>query len=217
MKTHSPPDANGGLTLIEILVILAVLAIALAMILPMQSRPDRNPLAACLNHTKQIDLAFLMYAEDNNHKFPIRTSITNGGTMEFLARNQTFPHYQRLSGFIFDFGVFVCPSDKTRQAASSYVTLTDTNLSYFLNADFPINNPSQSVLCGDRALQVNRQPINHGTLTFATNSVIAWTSELHPRRSALGFLDGHSEGPLTTDLNSIFQRQAIAAMRLSVP
>jgi hypothetical protein len=119
------------MTLIEILLVLLVIAIAAAMILPMATQPHIGGGPSCFSNLKQIDLGFLLYAEDNHGKFAIQTSVTNGGTMEFLERNQTFPHYQKLSSYIPYTGVVVCPTDKTRHAPNSYQNLSDTNFSYF--------------------------------------------------------------------------------------
>jgi prepilin-type processing-associated H-X9-DG protein len=158
-----------------------------------------------------------MYASENNGKFPIQTAVTNGGTMDFLERDQTFPHYQKLSVYLLNTGVLVCPADKNRRAPDSYKNLTDTNISYFLNADVSTNNPTASIMLGDRNLEANGQPIGHGTYTLATKMNLGWTRELHPNGGALGFADGHAEFCRGADLDSAFQRQGLASIRLSVP
>jgi prepilin-type processing-associated H-X9-DG protein len=217
MKRVSSDSTNRAMTLIELLVMVAVVALAIALFLPRGG--DRVPAAivGCMSHLKQIDLGFFMYAEDNQHKFPIQVSITNGGTMEFTERGQTFPHYRKLATYLDNLDVLRCPADKIRRDASSYQTLTDSNLSYFLNADVSTNNPTVSILAGDRNLAVNDRPVSAGLFTLATNMDLSWTRELHKNAGGLGFADGHAEMNKTANLNRIVQRQNLAVSRLSVP
>ena len=219
MKRLPKHAANRAITVLEVLVVIAVIAMVAAMVLPMRYVPDKTPSTACLSHLKQIDLGFLLYAEDNAGKFPMQVSITNGGTMEFLNRNrnQTFPHYQKLSQYIRDMDVLKCPADKNRQAAANYAELADSNLSYFLNTDVSTNNPAESILAGDRNLQANGQPVSAGLFTLTTNLDMSWTRELHLNFGGLGFADGHAEFSRKTNLNSLVKRQNVASSRLSIP
>lgn len=177
--------------MIEVLVVLAVVVILIAMVLPMRRTPKRPSRSFCMNNLRITGIDLMVYAEDNHGKFPIQVSITNGGTMEYLDRNQTFPHYQKLTADTNLLRFLVCPADKTRKAAASFTTLADTNISYCLNADVSSNNPVQSIMIGDRYLQVNGQPVPHGTLVLNTNMDVAWTPEFHQGGGVLGFADGH--------------------------
>ena len=145
----------------------------------------------------------------------MQTSITNGGTMEFTARDQTFPHFQKLAGFGVNPSMFICPDDKKRRVAGSFAQLADTNLSYFINTDVKSN--STSIMTGDRHLKANGQPVGHGMFTALTNMDLSWTTELHRGIGILGFADGHAQISRATNLNTFFQNQGSAAARLSVP
>lgn len=58
-----------GLTLIELLVVIAVIAILAAMLLPAFSKANAQGIL-CLSNQKQLTLAWLMYADDNEGNLP---------------------------------------------------------------------------------------------------------------------------------------------------
>src|SRR5450759_2809652 len=63
--------ATRGFTLIELLVVIAIIAILAALLLPALARAkQRAERAGCLNDQRQLQLAGIMYADDNSNQLP---------------------------------------------------------------------------------------------------------------------------------------------------
>ncbi len=71
-------------TLIELLVVIAIIAILMAVLMPALHRArEQGRRAACLSNLKQLSLAWLMYADENDDR------LVNGAT-GFSNSNQTW-------------------------------------------------------------------------------------------------------------------------------
>ncbi|MDW8308661.1 MAG: prepilin-type N-terminal cleavage/methylation domain-containing protein [Verrucomicrobiales bacterium] len=97
--------SSGGFTLIELLVVIAIIAILAALLLPALGRAkNRAKGIQCASNNRQIGLALMMYADDNNSALP----PLNSGTWPAFTSNWWFK--------ILDEGNYI-----TRSAISNHV------------------------------------------------------------------------------------------------
>ena len=75
-----------GFTLIELLVVIAVIAVLMAILMPALNRAkEQGKRTTCLSNLKQLTLAWIMYADDNDDK------LVNGDTGEYGIHQDETP------------------------------------------------------------------------------------------------------------------------------
>jgi prepilin-type N-terminal cleavage/methylation domain-containing protein len=212
-----------GLTLFEVLVVVAVLLILAAILLPaIVDRNSKHPgQMMCMSNQKQIALGFIMWNADNGNQFPWQVTITNGGALEAADRGYAAASFGCLSNYLRTTSLFVCYSDSNRFSSTSFARFNDLNLSYFVSLD-AATNAADSILTGDRHLAANGKPVNAGLFVNTPGSKMNWTHELHSANPTIilgifSFEDGHAQVVRDADLNSTFLRENLGTNRLAVP
>ena len=67
MACRAKKNERNGFTLIELLVVITVIALLMAILIPVLNRArETGQRAVCLSNLKQLTLGWLMYAEDHD-------------------------------------------------------------------------------------------------------------------------------------------------------
>jgi competence protein ComGC len=227
------PFTKSAFTLVELLVVLFAIGFLALMFLPKTGQsPSGMRRSQCVNNQKQLSLGFTVWKNDHNGKFPWQVSVTNDGTMEFVASGQASPQFKaELDEFAYldqakEFKIFVCPADKIRHAATNGATFSDANTSYFINVDTDANQ-ADTILMGDREMEANGKPVQPGLFKFAKGDAMNWNFELHrghgldwtygPPTGVLSFVDGRAKLVRGPELTSVFENQSSTTNRFAVP
>jgi len=184
MKRDGNKQGSNAFTLIELLCVIAIIAILAALLLPALGQAKlKAQRIQCVNQLRQAGVAFTLFAHDHGDKFPMQVPASAGGSLEFAqpsdltngAFYSSFRHFQAISNELVTPKVLVCPTD-SREAAANFGVLQNENLSYFAGADATPSLPN-SVLASDRNIR--------------TNQNFYWTQEMHRFKGNLLFSDGH--------------------------
>jgi prepilin-type N-terminal cleavage/methylation domain-containing protein/prepilin-type processing-associated H-X9-DG protein len=141
-----------GFTLVELLVVIAVISILAGMLLPvLENAVDSAKQIACINNLKQIGIATCLYTDDSDGQLP------NTHESKYYYWKYQISTYLGMDGILADpeywKGVFLCPSwpddfggSKGYGWNNAYMGIAPTTPPVFMKE---IEVPSKTILCGD--------------------------------------------------------------------
>ncbi|MBN1804020.1 MAG: type II secretion system protein [Sedimentisphaerales bacterium] len=189
-----------GFTLIELLVVIAIIALLMGIIIPaMHKVRFRANEASCLSNLRQVNIALIMYAnDDRNNRYPLEATEHNPHRSLLLKLNA----YN--DGSLFE--TFYCPQAKLMEEVANDPNGgvpaggTDSVI------DTPYNREVGNITYIYWSFRANKQEANGGTWRDA--------AQFLPRQLTLQGMEAHRDwlGATTkTDLQNERYRQCTSA------
>lgn len=207
------------MTLIEVLVVVAIVAILMAWLLPgaLTPQPRRALRIQCVNNLKQTALAARVWEGDNNDKYPWQVPAAQGGSMDFITGPNTFRNLQVMSNELSTPKVVFCPkeTDRGRFVATNFTAFCNSNTSFFIGVDSAETN-AMMLLAGDHNI-TNGMPVRNGILNLTTNHLSGWTAEVHNKVGNIALADGSVQQVSITGLQMSVANTGAASNRLQMP
>jgi prepilin-type N-terminal cleavage/methylation domain-containing protein len=231
MRPRFSNQKNAAMTLVEVLVVIVVLAVLVAMLLPALIPAKHPSRLYCVSSLKEIGLAYRLWEQDNNDKYPMFVSVTNGGAMELIANGNVAACFQVMSNELSTPKILVCPEDADRIAATNFTTdFNNSRISYFVGLDVTNEINPRMLLCGDDNFVVDGVPTKSGLMQFSMNSNVAWASGRHISYDShfwtpahdkfvgnIGLADGSVQDVTTEGLQNALRQTGVATNRLAIP
>jgi prepilin-type N-terminal cleavage/methylation domain-containing protein/prepilin-type processing-associated H-X9-DG protein len=138
-------------TLVELLVVIAVIAILAAILLPVLDKAkQRSQTADCVNNMKQLQLSYRMYVDDNNDYLPPNEVLPDTDVSWALGDAQTDVTTSNIqNGLIFHYSqqvkIYVCPANtlKIPDGNGGYAPQVRTCSVDWALGGYTLGNPAQ--------------------------------------------------------------------------
>ena len=197
-------------TLIEMLVVIAIIAILAAMLLPSLARAKAQAQRInCLSHLKEINHAMHLYKTDME-RYPWRVPIAEGGSH---TRKRAYRHFQALRAELDTPKILTCPAD-VRTNTFDFVSLRDTNVSYVVGVDNREDERPTMILSADYNISGGKKlqdcpivGVVNVAVEFGVPQIpkVKWSNLLHGHVGNVTLGDGSAHPVTARELQDLFR------------
>jgi len=207
-----------GFTGADLLTVAGLVALLGLVIWPILNPPRvRSCRINCASNLKSVGLAFRMWANDYQERFPWQVSTNDGGTRELIGEDVT-PHFRAIDKELSTPKVLTCNSD-SRTRVASWDQFNASSLSYFVGFDANETRPL-TLLTGDRNVTTNGW-LAFGLAKLNRNTAPGWSRTMHISYGNVGFADGSAQQLTPEALREQWKQQFASitndTVRLGIP
>jgi hypothetical protein len=198
MKTASP--RHRAFTRVELVLVVAALGLLATLLVRAQTDPEaqaRLMRTRCTSNLKQIGLAFRLWSNDHDEKFPMQYGADKKGSREAIENGEPWRHFEAMSNELVTARILVCPADDRVPLTNSW-NLSVTNVSYFVGLDADEAMP-QTLLSGDRNVTNGVAP-RKAILELTDIPPAGWTESIHNEQGNFALGDGSAQQSRTPQL-----------------
>ena len=193
-----------GFTLIELLVVIAIIAILAAILFPVFAKArEKARQASCLNNTKQMGTATMMYIQDYDETFMLLQFPVAGGFTYNGYAHSNMLWYMAIIPYVKNNNLYNCPSS-TKKWTGQYTG----DLAYgcnvrITNGDFAPNSaplaglalPSETVIVADSDWTNSTADYGYSNSYMLTTPfhVSRFIPQRHNEGASLVMCDGHAK------------------------